>query len=213
MSPSSRTPEGTPFHCPLCGNDVRIEFSCYPACDATCPHCGQLIQLLAPKTQFLLDRSFAHTQTSDLISEHDFHQEAFSAFDRRSWTALAVVSLIVVFANDGILNSAIWWLVIRFFATRIVPRIYQWGHARLDQSDGLYLGVILGWALVPGPLVGVLFGTILPAIYDCGLSSLAGGLIGLVLGPCFAVVQGLCIVGVIDGIFWLVTGHRIGNAT
>jgi hypothetical protein len=39
---SSRTPEGRPFHCRLCGLRSRLEPSCLHD-DATCPGCGQLI--------------------------------------------------------------------------------------------------------------------------------------------------------------------------
>ncbi len=39
---SSRTPEGTPNHCPVCGNDLRLEPS-LPTLDAPCPHCGHLL--------------------------------------------------------------------------------------------------------------------------------------------------------------------------
>lgn len=41
MFTPSRTPEGQPFHCPLCGRDVCLEPSVGSG-DATCPHCGQL---------------------------------------------------------------------------------------------------------------------------------------------------------------------------
>lgn len=40
---SSRTPEGSPGHCVLCGREVCVEFS-NPGDDATCPHCGNLIR-------------------------------------------------------------------------------------------------------------------------------------------------------------------------
>jgi anti-anti-sigma factor len=39
---SSRTPEGEPNRCPVCGNTLRIEPS-DPAGDAPCPHCGHLL--------------------------------------------------------------------------------------------------------------------------------------------------------------------------
>lgn len=42
MTVPSRTPEGFPSHCPLCGADVAIEFS-EPAGDACCPSCGCLL--------------------------------------------------------------------------------------------------------------------------------------------------------------------------
>lgn len=39
---SSRTPEGSPQHCPLCQAEVRLEPSA-PLGDAPCPHCGCLL--------------------------------------------------------------------------------------------------------------------------------------------------------------------------
>jgi hypothetical protein len=39
VQPSSRTPEGSPVHCPLCGAESRIEISNPPG-DAVCPSCG-----------------------------------------------------------------------------------------------------------------------------------------------------------------------------
>jgi mannitol/fructose-specific phosphotransferase system IIA component (Ntr-type) len=41
MNPSTRTPEGEPNHCPICGKAVVIEPSLTR--DATCPHCGALL--------------------------------------------------------------------------------------------------------------------------------------------------------------------------
>jgi hypothetical protein len=42
MEPSSRTPEGMPNLCPVCGHKVLIEPSS-PAGDAPCPFCGHLL--------------------------------------------------------------------------------------------------------------------------------------------------------------------------
>ena len=42
MTVSSRTPEGMPSECPLCGASSNIEFS-EPAQDAPCPNCGHLL--------------------------------------------------------------------------------------------------------------------------------------------------------------------------
>lgn len=42
MNISSRTPEGQPNQCPVCGNAVILEPS-HPAGDAPCPHCGYLL--------------------------------------------------------------------------------------------------------------------------------------------------------------------------
>jgi acyl carrier protein len=42
MSISSRTPEGSPGRCPVCGQDADLEFSS-PGGDALCPSCGSLL--------------------------------------------------------------------------------------------------------------------------------------------------------------------------
>ena len=42
MTISSRTPEGMPGRCPVCGHAVRIEVS-QPFGDAPCPACGSLL--------------------------------------------------------------------------------------------------------------------------------------------------------------------------
>jgi hypothetical protein len=42
MLPSSRTPEGEPNRCVLCGQALRIEPS-LDTLDAVCPHCGSLV--------------------------------------------------------------------------------------------------------------------------------------------------------------------------
>ena len=51
MSISSRTPEGFPSRCPLCGVATNIEFS-DPGHDAPCPGCGCLLL----RSQQLLER-------------------------------------------------------------------------------------------------------------------------------------------------------------
>lgn len=45
---SSRTPEGLPGRCPVCGRSVRVEPSSYPTRDACCPSCGSLLRAGTP---------------------------------------------------------------------------------------------------------------------------------------------------------------------
>jgi hypothetical protein len=42
MNISSRTPEGNPHHCPICGSDAMLD-RCQPLGDTICPSCGSLI--------------------------------------------------------------------------------------------------------------------------------------------------------------------------
>src|SRR5687767_231136 len=48
MRISSRTPEGDPGQCPICGKDVCVEPSILFG-DATCPNCGSLLWFLTLK--------------------------------------------------------------------------------------------------------------------------------------------------------------------
>lgn len=51
MTIASRTPEGFPSRCPICGADSQIEFS-DPGDDAVCPVCGSHLLL----AQMIVDR-------------------------------------------------------------------------------------------------------------------------------------------------------------
>ena len=55
MTVSSRTPEGMPSKCPLCGAKTNIGYS-DPGQDAPCPRCGHLLwasmQLVSSVTQY-----------------------------------------------------------------------------------------------------------------------------------------------------------------
>jgi acyl carrier protein len=44
MTISSRTPEGLPHNCPICGKISALE-PCYPGGDSVCPNCGHLFWL------------------------------------------------------------------------------------------------------------------------------------------------------------------------
>ncbi len=48
MSASSRTPEGQPHHCPVCGRFVVVEVSS-PFGDSVSPSCGQLLWLFSDR--------------------------------------------------------------------------------------------------------------------------------------------------------------------
>jgi hypothetical protein len=48
MTIASRTPEGDPNRCPVCGHALRLEPS-WPSGDAPCPSCGSLLWF-APAT-------------------------------------------------------------------------------------------------------------------------------------------------------------------
>jgi hypothetical protein len=51
---SSRTPEGDPNRCPICGKDTRTEPSTVPLRDAPCPHCGSLLWFAHGPRTFLV---------------------------------------------------------------------------------------------------------------------------------------------------------------
>ena len=62
---SSRTPEGRPGRCPICGAALMVEPSDPPG-DAPCPHCGHLVWFTAAEsgdaTVLRLTRKFVGTE-------------------------------------------------------------------------------------------------------------------------------------------------------
>ena len=46
---STRTPEGSPGECPVCGHDFAVEPSAFPTRDAPCPSCGCLVWFDEPE--------------------------------------------------------------------------------------------------------------------------------------------------------------------
>ncbi len=46
---SSRTPDGTPNHCPVCNSDIRIDPSS-SSVDAPCPNCGTLLWFISDQS-------------------------------------------------------------------------------------------------------------------------------------------------------------------
>ena len=74
MNISTRTPEGMPNRCPICGNDVAIVPSIPPG-DAPCPHCGSLLWFAAGRSSIL----------GSLIAEVD--SVAFREMNADLWAA------------------------------------------------------------------------------------------------------------------------------
>lgn len=85
-----------------------------------------------------------------------------------------------------------------------------------DRRRSFLLEVALGWALIPGPLAGSLFGTLSPIIFDLPVSSFAGGLLGLLIGPVVAAIEGIILVSAFSLVLRIVTGkppvHRVDGA-
>ena len=68
--------------------------------------------------------------------------------------------------------------------------------------------VIFGWALVPGPLVGIAFGVLTPAVFQWPILCFWGGVLGLFVGPVVAAIEGVLVAGFVRIGCRLVTGSR-----
>ena len=114
MEPASRTPEGRPNECPVCGKRVCIEPSLFPTQDAPCPNCGHLLWFsssepsspnLAEAVAEQLDSSF-HSDC-----EYAEPEELFGVFERVMWSALAITSTSIVWLNDQQLSLTVFWFL------------------------------------------------------------------------------------------------------
>ncbi|WP_315861187.1 phosphopantetheine-binding protein [Anatilimnocola floriformis] len=73
---SSRTPEGSPLHCPICGERTAIEPSLQG--DACCPSCGNLLgwfgnklglPAISPDLEWAADLGFDSIETVELAMQ------------------------------------------------------------------------------------------------------------------------------------------------
>lgn len=65
---SSRTPEGDPYECPICGAAAPLATS--DAGDSLCPQCGQLLWKLRDSLETVSGGSIERLSLSDPISGH-----------------------------------------------------------------------------------------------------------------------------------------------
>lgn len=132
MHISSRTPEGVPNHCPMCGAEVIVDPSIPPG-DAPCPHCGHLLWFppdarseLQPKeySELQLEHlnvqrvgdvavvSFKCLQISDAIVVAELRRELNTLIEA---TLLSDSKKVLLdFANVGYLSSAFLGMLITF---------------------------------------------------------------------------------------------------
>ncbi len=80
---SSRTPEGEPNHCPVCGKSVRIDPSPLFG-DAPCPNCGHLLWFY---------RSGAETRISTWEGSEELRERVIEAVANRLGIAPEEVTL------------------------------------------------------------------------------------------------------------------------
>ncbi|MFO1091892.1 MAG: acyl carrier protein [Planctomycetaceae bacterium] len=68
MNVASRTPEGEPYLCPVCGAFAPLETS--DAGDSLCPQCGQLLWKLRDSLEAITLSPIQSIALSDSITEH-----------------------------------------------------------------------------------------------------------------------------------------------
>lgn len=132
----------------------------------------------------------------------------FGTGDRIAWAMISLVSAMVVWLHDASALTALLWLWgILAFSQLALPAMYRSASSALGENN-LLCAVVCGWAFVGMP-VGVILGVLIPWAQGWELSSVAGGLIGLVIGPMLAAVEGVVIALSVDLLAWLITGRRL----
>jgi hypothetical protein len=134
----------------------------------------------------------------------------WDAVDRRDWIIVGVVcSIIIGVVDESLVSAGIWLAASLFRAYRGIPAIFQMARRLSERRRSFLLDVMLGWALIPGPHVGSLFGTLSPVIFGLPISSFSGGLLGLVIGPIVAAIQGVVLVTVFEFLLRISTGKSL----
>jgi len=96
MNISSRTPEGLPERCPVCGKSIRVEPSLPPG-DAPCPNCGSLLwfaeTVLGDESELLVQDAIVAnlpaTSKPDAIHEIVANLAAAGTVDREHVASIA----------------------------------------------------------------------------------------------------------------------------
>lgn len=107
MQISSRTPEGQPASCPVCGSEVCVEPSIFFG-DATCPKCGTLIWFLhsttttncfaTDKTKSIRDQVFAILSESSNVNAADWLLERCAR--SQELDSLELVEIVMEFEEE-----------------------------------------------------------------------------------------------------------------
>lgn len=209
---SSRTPEGDSERCPVCGHIAIVELSSFPLTDATCPACGSWLHesLCHYETKGIHERSFPQRWQNASVSE-----EIPSAIERGEvpqtmWVCASIgSSLLVADADHSAWRGIIWFAILMLFARCILPSLARQSISTIQRHDNFWLGAALGWAIVVGFPVGMCFGVLLAWVYEWPGSAMMWGLVGLVIGPIGAALEGLVVAAIVVGVCLLVTGRNI----
>lgn len=206
MIPSSRTPEGRPSRCPVCGQLVWLEPSDPPG-DAPCPYCGHLLWFAPYPRPPLATLPTEKTVPVDVeLAAH----AAWSSGDTATWITCSVVcAAMISIGDESVLSGALWLGISLPFGKVVLPRLFRWGANLSERHPNFWRDAALGWALVPGPLVGCFFGCLGPLCWNWPMTSLQGSMLGLAIGPLFAIGEGLGLATLVISAAWLVTGKRL----
>jgi hypothetical protein len=140
-----------------------------------------------------------------LISTRDWN-----ARDHWAWITTGALCAVIITIVDESMVSAVAWLIASVARSyHGMPAIFRLARRLSESRRSFLLYVALGWALIPGPLVGSLFGTLCPVILDLPISSFAGGLLGLIVGPVLAALEGVILVTGIAFISRMATGKSL----
>jgi hypothetical protein len=98
VNPASRTPEGEPNRCPICGKEVRLEPSRPPG-DAPCPNCGHLLWFAPTEAQATDVAAIKKSSVSDW-------SVLLASLPDDAWSLDGLISMLVM--NVGAMSGAVW---------------------------------------------------------------------------------------------------------
>jgi hypothetical protein len=214
MHASSRTPDGLPNRCPVCGQAVRVEPSIPPG-DAPCPFCGHLLWFdrpsVRPSTRVPQEATPAEASTS-VWEFPPLPRKKRPALDpdKLNWVLCGAIGALVILAADGGVLDALGWLTGSLaFGWAAHPRLIRWAERVSARCHCFWLDVVFGWGLGIGPPVGGLLGVCLPVLFGWPISAIVGGLIGLVVSPLLYSLEGLAIAGLVVIVGRVFFGRRL----
>ena len=204
--PSTRTPEGDWFSCSICRKRCCVEPSTFPVEDSACPFCGSRLVPAESHRDSSLSR-FVETSHSSTPSV----QASFDRFDRCLWAAIGLLTAAFVWAGDQSVSIAMTWFIGMVLLGQVVlPQLHRFA-GRWVSEERFWSSVAIGWGLSAGPPIGTVFGVLILWFEPVDWMCWQGRLLGLMVGPPFAAIQGLILAAVIEMIARCVFGLSIRN--
>jgi len=150
---------------------------------------------------------WANSHRRIVVSLMEPASPCWDAEDRRDLIAHGlIIAFVIAIADGSWIGAGIWLVGTITLAWFGMPAIEPFVGRLMERQNSFVLSTALAWAWYVGLVGGGYAGVFSPTFINLPVSSLEGGLIGLVIGPILAAILGAITAGLFSMGYRLVTG-------